>query len=399
MKHFEKGLNGKSLLWRSHLLSELFATGETLDMEPMIDPALDVDKTPFNIVPDREVSWQWDDWENAQLKLIYGHNGESEPLKHYNTHDESIIYFANLRKAVTYELTLYSPKQGTNAVKFNLTADAFAASVEWMTAGDDLIVRIVDNIRIDGFRVETWRSSGGDLLRDESCFFENGRSEIVLRFRDPQTSLYKQRFVTVSKQIGDGWKLLRYGAMGIHGVFSGAQGVTAERLKRLQQLIEGEIPTPVRESEPPDWLANWTNFSRRRFESLKALAEKTLQASASALERYLRNYPTGLVRYLILQRLGCQWIQKNPSQYITRLNQDDFLTALKICAPDFKDLLDNLPKEPAKRVWIIKNLSHLSLAEAVRRAGKNDFSALRRALHLLDVRDAAVRERDKIFGE
>lgn len=395
MTHFEVGINNQTLLWQPHFLSKLCEreTDSLID-EPTLNPTNA--KTPFEIAREKGISWRWSGWQKAKLKLFDADNNIR--LKPLDTADADEIRFADCSNAAQIELKLEDAQGNTSAIKMLLPIVMRIGAVEILKdqRKNSVVIRVTGKTKVNDLQIEK--------LLPRSPFYRNGiftlpekEQQISLRLKEVGIRMFEPFFLVVSIPADEGRKILRCVAIDDFGDLIFEDDIPENELKRLRLWTEGTKTAQKRKHQPTfnDWLDNWTKFSRDKFVKLKEMSENDLKIPKDDAENYLQNYPTGLLRCLMLKKLGCDWVTGNLNRSLKTLNQGDFFNAIKTAEPVLSGVLDYLPNNAEIILWAVRNARHPLLVDAVRNTGDRVIKGLERELHLLEMRASGISARNE----
>jgi hypothetical protein len=389
VQHFEIGLDNQGLAWREHLFSNrMREVGDAFDLiwEPIFDRS--AGKDIFSIVQEKEVKWNWDDWEYAKKTFSGGKKIILE--SRIKRSESSSVQLSGTAGADTLEVTLYNEQgQGqTVAVKQRLSDKVYENNIRFVMRNRDFLVIVEGGLPTENLLVEKYGLVRTQELerRGRASRFGDGNKTVVPI--DPFAE-----YLTVVKQIGQKRKMLQY------SVFNGSELIPRSDWERekLRAEIEG-APAASREASAKarnwdEWLDNWCGISQRRFLNLVLTACRKLNLSEAEARQMAQHYPTGLNRALVLHSLGCPFI-KTKYWSVEDLNAgEDFLSSVGAIKKGLAKILEAMPTIEEK-LWAIKEAENDCLEQALKNVTDVRLPVLRRELHLLEKRRNAVNVRN-----
>lgn len=391
----EIGRDGRGLLWRPHLLTDAMEAcgADALAREPVLlkrgDPAI----TPFKVSSDGEgLSWKWGQWKKLQ---IAGGRGDART---YLAAQRPSVKWADLPPGDTFELTFYAADdeaRGVVMVEMPRTV-AFGRDVKFVQRGRDVVVNLLNRVE-RGERVHVEVLEPGQTLN--AALGQGAIRRGVITFRPGETAvrlpLTPFTIIAAVRHLGGRRELLGYVS------YNGSDPVVEPNLSlamdaKLLEKVRGWVgegkgaPQP-QESEyqptPEEWPDNWPQTSRARLARLAEQAVARLGLSAAEAGRLLCNHPAGLARLVVLAVCG----YKHPSaeQGVRGLDEGSFQAALGSLTPHLAAALPSLAS-PDEKSWAVRHAHSPCLEGAAAWVGGQGVPALRRALHLLEIRADAV---------
>jgi hypothetical protein len=388
------GTDGQAILWRPHLLTDVME-GRRLDdlaLEPVLNPAGTSNAALFK-VESREtaVKWTWgSNWKRVEIRADQP-NGLSAPLNYAQPQRPSVKW-NELPASSAIELTFYGAggaAGGCVRVEVPDTA-TFGREVEFgQPRGGSILVRLLSAKDSAGLFVELLRLGQLDQFRPKGV-------PIPFRAGEPRLG------VTVP---GDFFGIIavvrnRHQRRSLIGYahYDGqktslpnlSQPADVKEFQKVRRWVEGDArfgrQRLRQNATAEEWFDNWPSTSRRRLRWLADQARGRFNFTVEHAHKLLRDYPTGLLRYLALAHCGYE--SQSPEKIIRTLNDGGFQAALDAALTGLGGALSSL-QSPEEKAWAVRRAGNPNLTGAVAWAGRQGVAALERALHLLDKRSEA----------
>ncbi|HEX8370728.1 MAG TPA: hypothetical protein VF604_19440 [Pyrinomonadaceae bacterium] len=394
MRHFEIGLDNQRLSWQEHLFSDVVREmGDLSDLisEPVFDHS---GKSIFTIVPETEVSWDWNDWEYAEKIVHYGKTqaAKSQVIKYPEKSSAQLNGQASA--AISLEIVFYGEQEQTGAVKQHLSDKYYADNIGFEMRGNAIIVGVKGGLSTENLIAEKYGKHGLQQKKKINAWKFGGRPQVLI----PAQPFGE--FLVVVKQIGQKRKMLQCKAIGVVGRNeTGWIKPTLDEVRELKAIVEGAVRADglnqALSAKAPDWdewLDNWSRISQEKFLRLAQMAGRKLNLAEQEARRLTQHHPTGLCRALVLHALDCPYFRRGWWK-IEALDRDDFLTSVGSLKKGLVEILASMPTLEGK-IWAIKEAENDCLPQAIRNVKDFRLPVLRRELHLLEKRRNAVRDRE-----
>lgn len=390
----EIGEDGQSILWQRHLLTDVMESSrlDALTLEPLLNAA-GTGSEMFKVeIGDSSVGWQWGRWSRVEIRA--GDAGEAGPPQSYSPPHPTSLGWGELPVASAVELTFYGTDgldAGCVKVAVPVTAAFGRGLVFTQPRGGNVEVRLPDARDSATCSVERLMLAPGEEFRPKGSpiVFRQGESQA----RVPVDLSFFGIIALIRTRRGQR-KLLGYATY--NGTKTSLPNLNrdedARLFQRLRRWIEGGAhnarPQAHTATTNEEWLDNWPSNSRKRLRDLYEQAQRHLGVSGDGAYKVLREYPTGLARYLTLFHCGYKSSSSGAEKIIPPLDGGSFQAALKGVLPHLEGALSGLTAIEEK-VWAIRHAENPNLAEAAAYAAGQGVSALQRALHLLEKRSQA----------
>jgi hypothetical protein len=391
----ELGKDGQLLEWRRHLLSVLMEARpqESLVVESVLHPKGSFPDLLLNFKSDNDgISWFWAHWDmviaiscgNESYSTLIRRVGQTPYLAWRDLPDCQAIELTPHDRAGSGGITVRVERPLVvtgEAVKFQRYGDAVRVTLVKHTSVRDVFIAL---LRKDYETTQTGEHN--HLFKHEGAFIpfnSDGLAEVshsrLRRFTGA---------VAVVRRMRQKYYLLAYSnyIKSDRNSSSFDLRAQAEDEANVRWAVEKHKAAEATTNNVAldEWLNQWPDRSQKSLRRLYQQAIRSMSAAAAA--QAIRNSPTGLLRYLVLDNCNISvpgWLD----QRIQQLNEGTFNEALARVMPNLPPLLESL-KSPAEMEWVIEHARHPKLPDIVKWVGTRGKTAFDSALALIDLRAA-----------
>lgn len=391
----EIGKDGQCILWQPHLLAEALATDERHDLglEPLLNQA-GVSADLFKVESDHtSIRWEWGAWQRVEIGAEQG-EGAGRPLT-YTRAQAPTVGWRELPPADAVELTFYDTDDALGGrVKIEVPEAAhFGRDVEFSgPRGGAVWVKLLNSKNSGDLQVEWLRLDMRQSFKPkgEPIAFPAGETQI--RVRVP--SYFATGHIAVVRSRRGRRQLIGYAHYHdastnlVTPDLSRSEGVKEfQVVRRWVEGSAGAAPRRLgRDATAEEWLDNWPSASCKRLLRVSERARLCAEFAGRDARKLMRDYPTGLLRYLALR--ACGHPSADAAGIVRLLDGHSFAAALNVALPALGGALPLLAA-PEERAWAVRHADNPNLAVAAGSAAGQGPRALARALHLLDRRAEA----------
>lgn len=372
---FELGRERQLLEWRPHFLSDAMRARrhEDLALEAVLHPAGGHPARSLDFSQDGGgISWEWQHWQRVETGLR-GANGNQVALTRRRG-ESARINWRDLPLCHAIELTPYGEGDAAGVtVSVERPTLLQGELIEFDGNSRRVRVRLHNHAHPQGVFVQLLTPTLNEVLRDKSFRFnQSGFVDVPADWG----------YVAIVRRLGARRYLLDYRAVKEGGTCSEVADAAVK-----QSILRALNAWPP--AEPLQaWLEQWPDRSRSGLGRLYEQALASLPSAAAAAQA-LRYTPTGLLRLLVLKRLGfTPW--PSADQGIQQLNVGTFEEALATVDPRLAAALLKLDG-PEEKAWALSQAAAGRAApevfeEVFEWAGGHGVSALETALALTELR-------------